>query len=177
MHLRNICFLLLAISASVHATGQVHESWEAICKSTKGFHDGDTLTCESDSELKGTFVVRFAGVDAPEVGQAYWRASRDRLRSLAGSGTRANCYKTDQYGREVCRLYSPSGTDLADEMLSVGLIWHATRWAHEQTEAEQQRYAGLEMQAREVRRGLWAAPDPIEPYECRRLKAKRLKCH
>src|SRR6218665_2505351 len=154
MHLRNICFLLLAITASVHATAQVHVTWEAICKVTTGFHDGDTLTCESDSDLRRAFVVRFAGVDAPEVGQAYWRASRDKLRSLAGSGTRASCYKTDQYGREVCRLYSPSGTDLADEMLEAGLAWNATRWAHEQTEAEQQRYAGLERHAREARRGL-----------------------
>lgn len=176
MRMRTLYLLFLTFGMAMHALGQVHEPMEVICKQTKGFHDGDTLTCVSGSEVRGTFVVRFAGIDAPEVGQAYWRASRDGLRTLAGNGTRASCYKADQYGREVCRLYSSDGEDIAEQMLSLGLAWNATRWAHEQTPEERRRYAALESHAREAKRGLWSEPDPLEPYQCRRLKAKKIKC-
>ncbi|MCA3237412.1 MAG: thermonuclease family protein [bacterium] len=107
------------------------EGWTAICKNVTGVHDGDTLTCVSDTY--GTFVVRFAGLDAPETGQAHWRIARDRLKELAGRGTVADCYKQDQYGRRVCRLRSVGGKDLADAMIGEGLAWHATRFADEQT--------------------------------------------
>lgn len=177
MHLRTIFILLIAVSVHVHAREQAHDPWEVICQETKGFHDGDTLTCASGPKARGTFVVRLTGVDAPEVGQAYWRASRDGLRSLASNGTRASCYKTDQYGREVCRLYSPSGKDIAAEMLSAGLAWNAHRWSHEQTTDEKRHYEALESQARSARRGLWSESDAMEPYECRRRKSRRERCH
>lgn len=176
MNLRNFCFLLLAICTVVHAKEQIHEPWEVTCKMSQRFRDGDTLTCVSDSEDRGMFVVRFAGIDAPEVGQAFWRVSRDKLQDLAARGTRASCYKTDQYGREVCRLYSPDGTDLAAAMLSAGLVWHATSWSHEQTVDERQSYAALESQAREAKLGLWSDPDPMNPSVCRQMKKKRQRC-
>lgn len=144
------------------------------CSLLRSVHDGDTLTCVSKD--RGSFVVRFAGIDAPETGQAYWRVSRDRLRELAGPGTVADCYKKDQYGRQVCRLRSPNGDDLADKMIGEGLAWHASRFADEQTSEERTRYARLEAEARQAKRGLWADLDPMPPTECRRAKQERGKC-
>lgn len=144
------------------------------CREMKSVHDGDTLTCVSKDRT--AFVVRFAGIDAPETGQAYWRVARDRLKELAGPGTVANCYKQDQYGRQVCRLRSPKGEDLADAMISEGLAWHAARFAEEQTPEERARYTRLESEARKAKRGLWADPDPMPPGECRRTKQERRTC-
>lgn len=144
------------------------------CIDIRGVHDGDTLTCVP--EKRDSFVVRFAGIDAPETGQAYWRVARDRLKQLAVPGTMASCYKQDQYGRQVCRLFSPNGGDLADAMLGEGLAWHASHFAHEQTPEERARYAGLEAKAQQAKRGLWANSNPMPPGECRRAKQERQQC-
>ncbi len=146
-----------------------------ICSQVLNIHDGDTLTCVSNTD-RGSFVVRFAGIDAPETGQAYWRVARDRLKELAAPGTVAECYKQDQYGRQVCRLRSPDGRDLADAMIGEGLAWHAVRFVNEQTPEERDRYAKLEAEAKAATRGLWAQPDPMPPSECRRAKQGRQKC-
>lgn len=162
-------------SPSTHAAEEQHTSWTAHCLETSGFHDGDTLTCVSNSE-RGTFVVRFAGIDAPETGQAHWRVARDKLREIAAPGTVAECYKTDQYGRQVCRLKSPRGNDLAETMIREGLAWHAVRFASEHTPEERMLYARLESEARAAKRGLWAHPSPMPPSECRQLRKKHQKC-
>lgn len=150
--------------------------WTATCVETKGFHDGDTLKCISASSGKGTFVVRFANIDAPEAGQAFWKASRDLLRELAIPGTRAACYKRDDFGREVCRLKSPTGEDIAESMLRQGMAWHAVRYAHEQTTAERSRYSELEAEARAAKRGIWTEANPLAPWDCRRLRREKLSC-
>lgn len=167
--------LLVAItSPPAGGAEKPHEAWRAQCAETRGVHDGDTLTCVPND--RAPFVVRFAGIDAPETGQAYWRLARDRLKELAGPGTVADCYKKDQYGRQVCRLRSPNGDDLADKMIGEGLAWHASRFADEQTPEEQARYARLEAAARQAKRGLWADPNPMPPSDCRSTKQERGKC-
>lgn len=144
------------------------------CQEMMGVHDGDTLTCVPKDRT--AFVVRFAGIDAPETGQAYWRVARDRLKELAGPGTVADCYKRDQYGRQVCRLRSARGQDLADVMIGEGLAWHSSRFADEQTPEERARYKRLEVEARKAKLGLWADPEPMPPGECRKAKQERRTC-
>lgn len=173
--------LKIALVAALLANYQLASAgdsypWTAVCADTKGFHDGDTLTCVSPESKKGTFIVRFAGLDAPERGQPFWRASRDLLRRLAIPGTIASCYKQDRYGRDVCRLHSAQGDDLADAMLKSGMAWHSIRYAHEETEAERARYAESEASARASRTGLWSESNPQPPWECREVRKKRQLC-
>lgn len=168
-------FALVWVSLPAFGSDYKHELSSTACNETKGFHDGDTLTCVSNSE-RGTFVVRFAGIDAPETGQAHWRVARDKLREIAVPGTVAECYKTDQYGRQVCRLKSPHGNDLAETMIREGLAWHAVRFASEQTPEERTLYARLESEARAAKRGLWGHFNPMPPGECRQLRKKHQKC-
>lgn len=170
--------LLVATWISFAASGVLanagpHEPWVATCLETKGFHDGDTLTCVAE---RGTFVVRLAGLDAPETGQGYWRVARDQLRRLAISGTRAACYTRDDYGREVCRIYAPDGSNIVDALINSGLAWHSKRYVGEQTESEQARYSSQEAQARAEKRGLWVEPAPMPPWECRQVRKRRGKC-
>lgn len=160
-------------SARTQADPTQHETWVATCLETKGFHDGDTLTCVAE---RGTFVVRLAGLDAPETGQAYWRVARDQLRRLAVTGTRTACYTRDDYGREVCRLYAPDGSNIVGSLINSGLAWYSKRYVGEQTETERARYSSQEAQARAEKRGLWAEPDPMPPWECRQLRKQRQKC-
>lgn len=165
----------LTLLAPDIASSAAAKAFRTKCIHVKGVHDGDTLTCVSNAG-RGSFVVRFAGIDAPESGQAYWRVARDRLKEMARSGTVAECYKQDRYGRQVCRLYSPDGKDLADAMIGEGLAWHAVQFAHEQTPEERLRYAELERSAKVAKRGLWEDADPMPPSECRQMKAQKSKC-
>lgn len=160
--------LTLALLAPVAAGAAV------VCESSRGFHDGDTFACvPANGE---PFVVRVAGLDAPETGQGYWRVARDRLRELAAPGTTVDCYKSDRYGRQVCRVRTPAGADAVEQLLTEGLAWHAVRYADEQSADERRRYAAAEAAARTARRGLWAEPSPQEPHECRREREQRRRC-
>jgi endonuclease YncB( thermonuclease family) len=173
-----LVFLLIFIVAAwapAWPQDRPHSAWTIQCIQTRGFADGDTFTCASADTAAETFVVRFAGIDAPERGQAYWRAARSMLRELAGPGVQVACYKTDRFRRELCRL-SRDGVDLADSMLSAGLAWHSTRFAAEQTVGERERYAQLEADARELRIGLWGEDAPMPPWECRRAKERGARC-
>jgi hypothetical protein len=57
---------------------------DVVCALTGGFHDGDTFACTG---FEQPYKVRVAGIDAPEVGQGFWRVSRDLLRTRAVAGT------------------------------------------------------------------------------------------
>ncbi len=64
--------------------------------------DGDTLTLLDNSCQQ--YRIRLAGVDAPEKGQPYGQRSKQHLADLAfGKEARADCYKVDRYGRNVCK--------------------------------------------------------------------------
>jgi len=145
------------------------------CAQTRGHHDGDTFTCVPESGEKA-FIVRVASIDAPETGQAYWRAARARLRELAAPGSTVACYKLDRFQREVCRLKTTDGRDAANVMLSEGLAWYPEDFSGEDEVSDRARYRRLEVEAREAKLGLWSQRDPMPPKECRQRRKTRLRC-
>jgi endonuclease YncB( thermonuclease family) len=168
--------LTILVTHSVFAAEHFHEPWSVTCNETIGFHDGDTFSCKHDAGTNGTFVVRLAGIDAPETGQAFWRSSRELLRQLAVDGTVTICYKQDRFGREVCRLKSSQGEDLAAAMLKAGMAWHAIKYAEEETSDERTLYSALTAAAKESRAGIWGNLDPQAPWECRKLRKSHHRC-
>lgn len=150
--------------------------WSLTCERTMGHADGDTFACAPPADTGGAFIVRLAGIDAPEKTQAHWTRSRDLLRSLTLARTSVSCYKYDQYGRLVCRVMSPDGRKVADEMLAAGRAWHAVKYVAEQTPAERVHFARLEGQARAARLGLFVEPNPQPPWECRQAKRMGQPC-
>ena len=167
--------IALAACATAAAREQLHDTWTVTCADTRGFPDGDTFTCVSNNATVGAFTVRVAGIDAPERGQAYWRAARARLRELAGPGLQVACLKVDRFGRQLCRL-SRDGIDVVDKLLIEGLAWHSFAYAHDQTPTERERYAGQEAEARKHRAGLWMDADPMPPWKCRRARNRNERC-
>jgi endonuclease YncB( thermonuclease family) len=66
--------------------------------------DGDTITVLDDSKTQ--HKIRFAGIDAPETGQAFGEPSKQSLSAFVfQKRVEARCHKQDRYGREVCAVY------------------------------------------------------------------------
>lgn len=127
--------------------------------------DGDTFVL--DSAERGELRVRLHAVDAPEWTQAHATESKHALEQLLrGRPVEVECYKTDPHGREVCRVYAGS-IDVGRVLVGRGAAWHYDRYADEQTFDERRELARTEARARHEGLGLWAAAEPMPPWECR----------
>ena len=127
--------------------------------------DGDTVTLLDGEERQ--HKVRLDGIDAPEKGQAFGDRSKQSLSELAyGRDARADCQKTDKYGREVCKVYV-DGEDVGLEQIKRGMAWHFKRYEREQRPEDRRAYADAEVEARKAKRGLWRDSQPVPPWDFR----------
>ena len=77
-----------------------------------GVTDGDTITLLDVDNRQ--HKIRLDGIDAPELGQPFGRASKQHLAELlANREAVAECSKIDRYRREVCRVLV-GGADAGD---------------------------------------------------------------
>ena len=129
-----------------------------------GVTDGDTIKILQDKKM---YKIRLNGIDAPEMGQAYGRKSKDYLASLvAGKRVEVIVRDTDRYGRYVGDVIVGGKTANA-ELVAVGLAWHYTAYSKDEE------LAALEKAARAKKLGLWADPNPIPPWEFRRREREK----
>lgn len=75
--------------------------------------------------------------------------------------------KRDRYGRIVGKIIF-DGRDVDLAMVSAGYAWWYRKYASEQNAGDRVLYEAAEEQAKEERRGLWADPNPVPPWEWRR---------
>ena len=123
--------------------------------------DGDTVWVRPPSGGR-PFAVRVLGIDAPEICQSWGPQARDGLRGLLLHRPVTVVERArDGYGRVLARL-EWEGRDVGGWLVSSGLAWsYGFR-------RQQAPYADLQAAAREARRGLWAAAQPVEPRRFRR---------
>jgi micrococcal nuclease len=151
------CYLLVpSLSIATELTGKV-----------VGIQDGDTLTVWVDNGV--TTRIRLWGIDAPEKRQAYSNASKRYLSNLAyGKRVRLLVRDRDRYGRTVAEVILPDGRNANQEMVRAGYAWWFRKYAPNDSVLER-----LEDEAYKGKRGLWADPHAVPPWEYR--KAKRSK--
>ncbi len=70
---------------------------------------------------------------------------------------------TDRYGRTVGLVTTESGAVLNAELVKAGLAWRYNYF-----DPTDEMLAGLQQEAREAKRGLWAMKNPIPPWDYRR---------
>jgi endonuclease YncB( thermonuclease family) len=132
--------------------------------------DGDTITLLDSTNAQHR--IRLQGIDAPESHQDFGTQSKKNLSDIVfEKQVTAICDKTDQYGRQVCKIVF-DGKDINLEQVKAGMAWHYKDYEREQSPADREIYARAEDEARNARRGLWIDANPIEPSEFRR-EAKR----
>jgi micrococcal nuclease len=124
--------------------------------------DGDTIgVMHQGREEK----IRLHGIDAPERKQPF--GIRAKLYSAGLAFEKDVTVKprgTDRYGRTIADVILPDGRNLNREMLKAGFAWWFRRYAPYDEELKR-----LEAEAREAKRGLWADPEPVPPWERRAM--------
>lgn len=133
-----------------------------------GVADGDTITVLGTGNRQTR--IRLQGIDAPESRQAFGQVSKQNLSDLIfNRQVVVECDKTDRYGRTLGKVLT-DGHDVNLEQVRAGLAWHYKYYQDEQSPEDRRLYADAETEARSARRGLWADPGPIPPWDFRRGK-------
>lgn len=128
--------------------------------------DGDTVKVLTSSLVEER--VRLATIDAPERKQPFGSVSKAHLSDLVfGREVAVDWHKRDRWGR-IIGVVLVDGRDAGLEQIGAGLAWHYTDYAREQSEADRERYARSEVDARAEALGLWSEEGPIPPWEWRR---------
>jgi endonuclease YncB( thermonuclease family) len=153
-----ICFSQVCFSQQYHGVVVIR------------IHDGDTITAQISEGNR--IQVRLSGIDAPELKQEYGIESRDALIAILKNETPTlDCFKTDKYRRQVCRIFTNSGTDVALEMITTGNAWWYKSYAKDQTAEDREKYSVAEEGARSQRLGLWSSP-AAAPWDWRAAQKK-----
>ena len=130
--------------------------------------DGDTLIVLDSNKVQ--YKIRLVGIDAPEKKQAYGKKSKDNLSDLvAGKHVVVEYDKLDRYKRILGKV-KLSGEDVNLEQVEAGMAWHYKKYQNEQSQSDRMMYSEAESEARYAKRGLWYDPNPIPPWDYRRLK-------
>ena len=128
--------------------------------------DGDTIDVLVNRQ---PVRVRLAQIDAPEKRQAFGTRSRQALAALVFRKTVTVAEAgRDRYGRVIGTVHL-AGVDVNAQMVREGMAWVYRQYAKDRTLYE------LERQAKASKRGLWADPEPVAPWDYRRSKREASK--
>ena len=156
-----LCLISLCISAFANKiTVSSKQSVEVI--------DGDTIKISNlyDKTLK----VRLSGIDAPELNQKYGEESANHLRHLLKDGDFV-IWSTgrDRYGR-LLGIIKVKNVDVNLLMIKNGYAWAYRRYLSSLPREKGPQYLTAELNARDLKLGIWVQRRPTSPWQFRRSK-------
>lgn len=143
------------------ASKPISITWSVI-----SIHDGDTMRVRSGSKVER---VRFACIDAPELGQELGKVSRDHLRELtkqSGNQVLLNIVDTDRYGRKVAEVYTPGGQLIQEQQTRDGMVYLYERYINNCPSADKVKAA--QSLAKQQNIGVWSSPRYRAPWDYRK---------
>jgi endonuclease YncB( thermonuclease family) len=123
-------------------------------------YDGDTISVVRRGHAE---KVRLAGIDCPELRQAFGNRAKNLRRASHPGKWYGPCPGLRRLWSQVGRGHPPDGRSLNRELVAAGLAWKVKTSKNKQV-------AQLERDARRAKRGLWADADPTPPWEYRKVK-------
>lgn len=121
--------------------------------------DGDTIEVLQEQQ---PVRVRLLNIDAPEKKQPFGRWSTNQLKALlAGQSVTVSYTQTDRYGRVLGRVITANGTEANRQQVLKGAAWVYDRYNTDNS------LPALQREAQTQKRGLWADPNPVPPWEWR----------
>jgi len=129
--------------------------------------DGDTITVLDANKVE--HKIRLAGIDAPENRQAFGSKAREALATkVFKQSVRVEVIDVDRFKREVGRV------DLGERFINMEMVHDGFAWRYVIYDKPGE-FTVAENDARERRRGLWADPHPVAPWEWRKAKRQTSK--
>ncbi len=131
--------------------------------------DGDTIVVLVEGKISKT--LRLASVDCPENGQPFGKNAKSFTSSQV-YGKEIEFYQTDVdiYGRIIAVvLYDDDNKYLSEEIIKAGLGWWYYQYSNDRS------LGVLQAEAKDLKRGLWADPNPVAPWEYRKMARNNLK--
>lgn len=133
--------------------------------------DGDTITVLDSSNKQQR--IRLNQIDAPESSQAFGQSSRKNLNFIHNQTVYVVEDSKDRYGRTLGTVYLVQNgkspylhfrNSVNYKQIKDGYAWVYRQYSKDKT------LIADETAARLAKRGLWADPNPIPPWEYRRKK-------
>jgi endonuclease YncB( thermonuclease family) len=125
-----------------------------------GVSDGDTI---SVMKAGRAVKIRLEGIDCPELRQDFGTRAKQFTSALVfGKSVQVKEYSRDRYGRMVAKV-SVGGQDVSLEIIKAGLAWQYKKYSSDPVLAEAEEWA------RKAKQGLWSTPNPVPPWEYRRM--------
>lgn len=154
--MKKILFLTILIAAQCIAFAQ------KVSGVASNVHDGDTFWLNKPD---GTILkIRLASIDAPELAQAYGKASRDFLKKLIDQKTVVvDVQEKDKYQRSVGVVFL-NNENINRTLVANGYAWHYLKYSRD---AE---LSILEKSAKVNKKGLWHDEKPLPPWQYREEK-------
>lgn len=120
--------------------------------------DGDTITVLVERKQ---VKVRLVEIDAPEKSQAFGNRSKQSLSDMCfDKDAQVQDNGKDRYGRTLGRVYC-GGVDANAEQIRQGMAWVYDKYVTDHS------LYRLQDEAKAGKRGLWADPNPLPPWEWR----------
>ena len=124
--------------------------------------DGDTIKLLTQDKV--THKIRLLDIDAPEKKQPFGNKSRDNLASyIAGEIITVKYKSKDKYGRILGTIYFEN-LDINLQQIKNGYAWVYKQYSKNQT------YYQEEQKAKDLKKGLWIAKEPLAPWEYRKKR-------
>ncbi len=138
--------------------------------------DGDTIAVQDSSRQQ--YIVRLAGIDAPDRLQAFGDQSQQNLGSLVyGRDVTVEGERSAPHGRIVGKVMvalpnctasaCPKVLDAGLAQVAAGYAWWFRPYTREQLAEDRRVYEQAEFQAKIRRLGLWSGKNPTPPWERR----------
>jgi micrococcal nuclease len=164
--------LVLAASPALYAKNGDEQAYEG---KVVVVSDGNTLTV-LDDETNVQHKIRLAGIDAPENQQPFGTKAREALAAkVSDKRVGVHVISGGLYRREVAYVFvlsdAPVGMPVNMDLVREGLAWCDPQCDKRGVSAKaKSALAKTEKDAREHKRGLWAEPNPVPPWEWRKAK-------
>lgn len=122
--------------------------------------DGDTVDLLVNYQ---PVRLRLNGIDTPEKGQPFGNAAKDALsQAIGGQSVQYVVRDTDRYNRAIADVYF-RGVHINKWLVQKGLAWHYKAYNNDPVLSQ------AEQEAAAAKRGLWADPRRVAPWNWRKL--------
>jgi micrococcal nuclease len=131
-------------------------------------NSGDVITVFN---LNRPVRVKLLGVDAPEMDQAFGDVARKHLSDLVYDKSVSVEYSGISADHSVAGRVLLNSTDVAAQMIRDGVAWVDPSSVSRLSATDREVYQQSEQAARNERRGLWQADNPVAPWDFVRAKS------